>query len=115
MSRMQRCSARFVRFSPGRRPSDGARRHSLASFQAIAAISQAILGLLADARPKPEFAGAQFELVQVSDFQKGRPLQEGISLFLNRVTVSPMPERCSGPQAPMVSATCPRCPWTCIT
>ncbi len=72
----------------------------MASFQAIAAISQAILGLLADARPKPEFAGAQFELVQVSDFQRGRPLEEGISLFLYRVTVSAMPRTLQRPPGP---------------
>jgi len=58
----------------------------LATYHAIAAAGQAILGLLADARPKPEFAGAEFELYQPSNFQK--PMSEGISLFLYRVNVN---------------------------
>jgi hypothetical protein len=58
----------------------------LATYQALAATGQAILGLLADARPKPEFADAVFELYQPSNFQK--PIKEGISLFLYRVTVN---------------------------
>jgi hypothetical protein len=60
----------------------------LASYYAIAAISQTILGVLADTCPKPEFAGARFELFQISDFQKEKPLEEGISLFLYRVALS---------------------------
>jgi hypothetical protein len=58
----------------------------VAKFQAIAATGQAILGLLADACPKPEFAAARFELFQVEDFQ-GR-MEEGISLYLFRVAVN---------------------------
>lgn len=58
----------------------------MATFQAIAATGQAILGLLADACPKPEFAAARFELYQVINFQS--PMEEGISLFLYRVAVS---------------------------
>jgi hypothetical protein len=58
----------------------------LATHQAIAVTGQAILGLLADACPKPEFAGAEFELYQPSNFQK--PMSEGLSLFLYRVTVN---------------------------
>ncbi len=58
----------------------------MASFQAIAATGQAILGLLADACPKPEFAGARFELYQVNDFQL--PMDEGISLYLYRIAVN---------------------------
>jgi hypothetical protein len=56
----------------------------VATFQAIAATGQAILGLLADACPKPEFAASRFELYQVSDF--GSPMEEGISLYLYRVS-----------------------------
>lgn len=58
----------------------------MARFQAIAATGQAILGLLADAVPKPEFATARFELFQVGDFQPS--IEEGISLYLYRVAVN---------------------------
>lgn len=58
----------------------------MATFQAIAATGQAMLGLLADACPKPEFASAQFELYQLTDF--GNPMKEGISLYLYRVAVN---------------------------
>jgi hypothetical protein len=55
----------------------------MAKPQAIAATGQAILGLLADACPKPEFSAASFELYQVSNFQT--PMEEGISLYLYRI------------------------------
>ena len=58
----------------------------MAKSQAIAATGQAILGLLADAAPKPEFATARFELYQVGDFEP--VLDEGISLYLYRVAVN---------------------------
>ncbi|MEP6924965.1 MAG: DUF4255 domain-containing protein [Pyrinomonadaceae bacterium] len=58
----------------------------MAGSQAIAATGQAILGLLADACPKPEFATARFELYQSSNFQN--PMDEGISLFLYRIEVN---------------------------
>jgi uncharacterized protein DUF4255 len=58
----------------------------MATFQAIAATGQAILGLLADACPKPEFGAARFELYQVTNFQS--PMEEGISLYLYRVGVN---------------------------
>ncbi|HET6980054.1 MAG TPA: DUF4255 domain-containing protein [Pyrinomonadaceae bacterium] len=58
----------------------------MAKFQAIAATGQAILGLLADAVPKPEFATARFELFQVGDFQPS--IEEGISLYLYRVVAN---------------------------
>lgn len=54
----------------------------MASYKAIAAISRAILGLLRDACPKPEFEGAQFELYQATDFKK---IDLGISLYLYRI------------------------------
>jgi len=44
------------------------------------------VGLLADACPKPEFAAAQFELYQLSNFQS--PMEEGVSLYLYRVAVN---------------------------
>lgn len=59
----------------------------MATFQAIAATGQAILGLLADACPKPEFGAARFELYQVNDFQS-QPMEEGISLYLYRIAVN---------------------------
>jgi hypothetical protein len=58
----------------------------VATFQAIAATGQAILGLLADACPKPEFAAARFELYQVNNFQLA--MEEGISLYLYRIAVN---------------------------
>ena len=58
----------------------------MATFQAIAATGQAILGLLADAVPKPEFAAARFELYQVSSF--GSPMEEGVSLYLYRISTN---------------------------
>lgn len=58
----------------------------MARTQAIAATGQAILGLLADACPKPEFSAARFELYQISNFSS--PMEEGISLFLYRVAVN---------------------------
>lgn len=58
----------------------------MATYQAIAATGQAILGLLADACPKPEFASARFDLYQIRDFQN--PMEEGVSLFLYRMSIS---------------------------
>jgi hypothetical protein len=58
----------------------------MAKFQAIAATGQAILGLLADSCPRPEFAGARFELYQAGNFLS--PMEEGVSLFLYRVGVN---------------------------
>src|SRR5690349_15219770 len=61
----------------------------MATYRAIAAISQAVLGMLEEACPRDEFAEAGFRLVQPSDFQIDTPpLAEGISLFLYRVTVN---------------------------
>ena len=61
----------------------------MASVYAIAAVTQTILGVLSDAVPS-EFTGAQFEPLQISDFQKPKPVDEGISLLLYRVDVSPL-------------------------
>jgi Pvc16 N-terminal domain len=55
----------------------------MATYRAIAATSQAILGLLADSVPRPEFAAARFELFQAINLQT--PLDEGVSLYLYRV------------------------------
>jgi hypothetical protein len=59
---------------------------NMATSQAIAATGQAILGLLADACPRPEFSAARFELYQLSNFVS--PMEEGISLYLYRVAVN---------------------------
>lgn len=59
----------------------------MATHHALAATGQAILGLLASACPKPEFSAASFEFFQASDFQKQK-VEEGISLYLYRVTVN---------------------------
>ena len=56
----------------------------MATANAIAAIGRAILALIAGAVPRDEFAAAQFELYQAKDFQS--PMEEGISLYLYRIT-----------------------------
>ena len=62
----------------------------MATYPAIASISQAIIGILADGAPQPEFASARFELFQVDDWQQSTPLDEGVSLYLYSVTMSPV-------------------------
>ncbi|OGW38462.1 MAG: hypothetical protein A2X58_00425 [Nitrospirae bacterium GWC2_56_14] len=57
----------------------------MATNKAIALTGQAILGILSSECP-PEFAGAQFELYQPSNFSS--PMEEGISLYLYRVTIN---------------------------
>lgn len=57
----------------------------MATSHAIAATGQAILALLAEARPLPEFATAHFDLVQANDLRD--PMAEGIGLYLYRVTI----------------------------
>lgn len=56
----------------------------MASANAIAAVGQAILSLIAAAVPHDEFLSAQFEMYQAKDFQS--PMDEGISLYLYRIT-----------------------------
>lgn len=58
----------------------------MASYQAIAAVSRGIRGLLELACPRPEFDGARFEVYQAGDFQT--PMDEGVSLYLYRVSTS---------------------------
>lgn len=58
----------------------------MASSQAIAATGLAIVRLLSDSRPQPEFSAARFELYQLGDFQT--PMEEGVSLYLYRVAVN---------------------------
>jgi hypothetical protein len=56
----------------------------MAGPYAIAAVGQAILALLAGSLPKPEFAGAELKLYSAKDFQS--PMEEGIALYLHRIT-----------------------------
>ena len=58
----------------------------MATYPAIAATSEAILGLLRNAAVGSEFAGMSFEHYQATNLQS--PMSEGISLYLYRVTVS---------------------------
>lgn len=58
----------------------------MASQNAIAAVGQAILGVLHDARPVPEFESLRFDLYLAADFAK--PMTEGLSLYLYRVAVN---------------------------
>lgn len=58
----------------------------MASYQAIAAVSRAIKGLLDLACPRPEFDGARFDVYQANNFQN--PMDEGVSLYLYRVATS---------------------------
>ena len=56
----------------------------MATANAIAAVGQAILGLIAAGVPRDEFPTAQFQLYQAKDFQQ--PMDEGLSLYLYRIT-----------------------------
>ena len=58
----------------------------MATYHAIAAIGQAVLGLLEQARIGSEFDGCDFELYQSSNFHA--PMDEGLSLFLYNTVVS---------------------------
>jgi hypothetical protein len=51
---------------------------------ALAATGQTIIGLLSSACPRVEFPTAQFELYQSQNFKS--PMEEGISLYLHRIT-----------------------------
>ena len=58
----------------------------MATYRAIAATSQTILGLLRDACPREEFPRAEFALYHAGDFEK--PMEEGISIYLYRVAIN---------------------------
>lgn len=58
----------------------------MAKYPAIAVVGMALLNMLENACPKPEFANAQFDLYQSSNFAS--PMEEGISLYLYRVTIN---------------------------
>ena len=58
----------------------------MASYPAIAATSQGVLGLLESAAPGTEFAGTRFEHYGSADLND--PMSEGVSLWLYRVTIN---------------------------
>lgn len=58
----------------------------MATYHAIATTGEAILGVLRDASPRPEFEGMQFELYQANDFSN--PMREGIALYLYRISTN---------------------------
>jgi len=58
----------------------------MATPNAIAATGQAILALIAAGVSRDEFPSAKFELYQSKNFQT--PMEEGISLYLYRVTAA---------------------------
>ncbi len=59
----------------------------MATYHAIAATGEAILGVLKAASPQPDFAHAEFKLYQSNDFQN-TPITEGVSLYLYQVEVN---------------------------
>lgn len=67
----------------------------MAKAQAVSAVGQTVLGLLADNIPKKDFPNARFELYQPADFNS--PMDEGVSLFLYRIEINAglrnMPDR----------------------
>jgi len=61
-------------------------RRSLATYHAISAVGQAIVALLKTAGSASELGSVEVKLFHARDFQKG--LEEGVSVYLYRVTVS---------------------------
>jgi len=59
----------------------------LATYHAIAAMGQAVLGLLAESCPHDEFPGARFEAYQAANFRQ--PMEEGVALYIHRVGANP--------------------------
>ena len=62
----------------------------MADYPAIAAMSEAVLGLLESAAVGTEFATATFSHYQAGDFES--PMTDGVSLYLYRVTVKLEPQ-----------------------
>jgi uncharacterized protein DUF4255 len=56
----------------------------MAGAYAVAAVGKAILTFLESACPRSEFATAEFELYQAKNFTQ--PMEEGIVLYLHRIT-----------------------------
>ena len=58
----------------------------MATYHAVSAVGEAILGLLEEGRPRDDFPNADFRLYQAQSFQS--PMSEGVSLYLYRVVVN---------------------------
>jgi hypothetical protein len=58
----------------------------MATYPAVAGVSQAILGLLQGAAVETEFANVEFGHYHASNLEK--PMTEGVSLWLYRITVN---------------------------
>ncbi|HVS81417.1 MAG TPA: DUF4255 domain-containing protein [Pyrinomonadaceae bacterium] len=57
----------------------------MATYRAVAAVGQAIVGLLQGASRPAEFADAQFRRFRTEDFNQ--PIESGISIYLYRITI----------------------------
>ena len=69
-------------------PADGCRGAAeVATYPAVAGVSQALVGLLRRGAAGTEFAGLSVALYHASNLE--RPMTEGISLWLYRVSVNP--------------------------
>lgn len=60
---------------------------TLATYQAIATLGQALAGMLKTASAGTEFDGFKFELYQAGDF-KTTPVNEGVTFYLYRVAIN---------------------------
>lgn len=60
----------------------------MANFHAIAVTSEALLGLLKAACPRPEFQNVAFELYQPADIAKRDMTKDAVSLYLYRVAIN---------------------------
>lgn len=60
----------------------------MANYHAIAVTSEAILGLLRAACPRPEFQNVSFDLYQPADIIRRDMTKETVSLYLYRVAVN---------------------------
>ena len=58
----------------------------MATYRAVAAVGQVIVGLLQGASRPAEFADAQFKLIRTEDFSQ--PIETGLSVYLYRITVN---------------------------
>ena len=71
----------------------------MASYHAIAAVSATLEGVLSNRRP-PDLLGVSIDVVQLGDFHKPRPVDEGISILLFRVAVGNLPRTLHGRLSP---------------
>ena len=57
----------------------------MATYQAVAAVGRAIVGLLEGSTRPPEFTDARFRLFRTEDFDN--PVESGLSVYLYRIVV----------------------------